>query len=172
MYCIGCGAENIEGSAHCIRCGHALITLRTDTYTKPTVDSSSVALWNPDVAALLSIPFSPILGSIIIALNWRRLGQPRRARAACIWTAFIILAVLVVLIFGANERLSESAIDGYLRLTQFITLILWYFGSARAQGKYIVKEIRNEYRRESWFTPLCLGVILIASLYGLAGQLS
>lgn len=171
MYCIGCGAENIEGSARCIRCGHDLATLRTDIYTKPTVDSSSVILWNPDVAALLSIPFSPIFGSIIHALNWRRLGEHRRATVSWIWAAFILLAVLTVNVFGASARLSASTIDGYLKLTQFVTLILWYFGTARSQGKYIVNKMRNEYRRESWLIPLCIAVILVGSLYGLAGQL-
>jgi hypothetical protein len=168
MYCIGCGAENIEGSAHCIRCGHGLATLRTDIYTKPTVDSSSVFLWNPDVAALLSIPFSPIFGSVIHALNWRRLGEPRRAMASWIWAAFLLSAVLIIPIFGANARLSASVIDGYLKLTQFVTLILWYFGTARTQSKYVVNKIRNQYHRESWLIPICVAVILVASLYGLA----
>ena len=171
MYCIGCGLDNIEGSARCIRCGQDLATLRTDIYTKPAVDSSSVTLWNPDVAALLSIPFSPVFGSIIHALNWRRLGQPRRAAIAWTWAAFIIFGVLVVPIFGANLQLGESAIDGYLRLTQFLTLVLWYFGTARTQGKFIVREMHNTYKRESWLIPLCMAVILMSSLYGLSGLL-
>ena len=172
MYCIGCGLENIEGSARCIRCGQDLATLRTDIYTKPTIDPSSVVLWNPDVAALLSLPFSPIFGSIIHALNWRRLGQPRRELVAWIWAASILLGLVGIAILGAFARLSEGAIEGYLRVAHILIFFLWYFVTARSQGKYIVKEIRNEYRRESWFVPLCLAIILIGSLYGVAGKLN
>ena len=164
MYCIGCGLENTEGSARCIRCGQDLAALRTDIYTKPIIAPSSVAHWNPDVAALLSIPFSPIFGSIIHALNWQRLGQPRRALTAWIWAASILLGMVAISIFGAAARLSEDVIVGYLRIAQFVAIIFWYFGTARAQGKYIVKEIRNEYRRENWIVPACLAIIVFSSL--------
>jgi hypothetical protein len=172
MYCVACGLDNIEGSARCIRCGQNLATLRTDNYEKPAVKSSSIVLWNPDVAALLSMPLSPLFGSIICALNWRRLGQPRRALVSWIWAAFILLEVLAIPVIGAIARLGEDAIASNFRIVQIPIFFLWYFGSAHAQGKYIVKEIRNEYRRESWFIPLCLAVVLIGSLYGLAGQLN
>lgn len=165
MYCIGCGLENIEGTAHCIRCGQDLSTLRTDLYTKPAIDSSRPFLWNPDLAALLSILFSPIFGAIIHALNWKRLGQPRRALAAWIWAGLILLVFVGVAIYGGMARINERTIDAYFRLTQLFTLILWYFGTARAQGKFIVSQFRNEYHRESWLIPLLVAVVLIGSVY-------
>lgn len=168
MYCIGCGLENLEGSAHCIRCGQNLITLRTDQYTKPAVDSSSPILWNPDMAALLSIPFSPIFGAAIHALNWKRLGQPHRAKTAWYWTALIVLAFLSVGIYGGIAQLEERNIDACMRLTQLLTLIPWYFGAARGQGKYLMREMRGEYRKESWFVPVSLAIILTGLLWGSA----
>lgn len=170
MYCIGCGADNIEGSARCIRCGHDLVTLRTDVYTKPAASQSSVILWNPDVAALLSIPFSPIFGATIHALNWQRLGQRRSATTAWIWAGAILLSVVVVSVYGAMAQVNESALEGIYRFIQLGTLVLWYFGSARGQGKYVVREMRNAYRRESWFVPICVAIILIGALWGLAGS--
>ena len=171
MYCIGCGADNIEGSAHCIRCGHDLRTLRTDVYTKPAASQSSVILWSPDVAALLSIPFSPIFGAIIHALNWRRLGQRRREMSAWLWAAAILFSLVVVSIYGVKAQLDESAKDGIYRLQQLLTLVLWYFGAARGQGKYVVRVMRNEYRRESWFVPICVAIIFVGAFLGLAGSL-
>ncbi len=168
MYCIGCGADNLECSAHCIRCGHGLATLRTDKYTRPAVSSSSAVLWNPDVAALLSIPFTPIFGAIIHALNWRRLGNSRRAVAAWLWAAFILCAFIGVYYYGVAAHLSESAINAYLRFTQMIMLPLWYFAAARAQGKFIVKQLRGEYFRESWFAPVAVAIVLIGSMYALS----
>lgn len=172
MYCIGCGLDNIEGSARCIRCGQDLVTLRTDIYTKPAIGSSSVVLWNPDVAALLSMPFSAVFGAIIHALNWRRLGQPRRALIAWIWAASILLGLIAVVIISTLSRLSEGAVDSYFRIAHGLALVLWYFGTARSQGKYIANKIHNEYRRESWTIPLCLAIILFSSLYIVTGKLN
>jgi len=171
MYCIGCGLENIEGTARCIRCGQDLFSLRTDKYTKPGIDSSRPFLWNPDIAALLSMLFSPIFGAIIHALNWRRLGQPRRAIAAWLWAGLILLVFFGVAIYGGIARVNERAIDASFRLTQLSTLFLWYFGTARAQGKFIVGQFRNEYHRESWFNPVLVAIVLIGSAYGLMDAL-
>ena len=167
MYCIACGADNLESSARCIRCGHGLSTLRTDKYESPAVPSSSAVLWNPDVAALLSIPFSPIFGAIIHALNWRRLGESRRAAMAWLWAVFILLAFVGVALYGEVAHLNEGAIDAYLRFTQMIILPLWYFATARAQGKFVAKQLRGEYFRKGWFTPVAVAIVLIGSLYGL-----
>lgn len=171
MYCIGCGADNTEGSAHCIRCGQDLATLRTDRYTKPAINPASPILWNPDVAALLSIAFTPVFGAAIHALNWRRLGQNRRAAVSWIWATFILLAFLGIGFYAAAAQISEHATDGLVRLTQLFTLILWYFGAARTQGKHIAGKIHNEYFRESWFIPVSVAVILVGALYGLMGAL-
>ena len=171
MYCIGCGAENTEGSARCIRCGHDLATLRTDTYTRPAVDPSSPVLWNPDVAALLSIPFSPVFGAVVHALNWHRLGLRRRAAFAWLWALSIFLTFVAVGIYGEVARVSERTIDGYTKLTQLSTLILWYFCAARAQGKYITGTLRNEYFREGWVIPVCAATVFIGLLFGLSGAL-
>lgn len=165
MYCIGCGVENIEGSAHCIRCGNSLVTLRTDRPAKPSVRASSAKLWNPDVAALLSIPFSAVFGAIIHALNWRRLGLRHRAVAAGIWALSILLALLGVAVYGFAAQLDEKSIEGYFGLTQIVTLVLWYFAAARRQGKYITHQLRNEYLRESWFVPVAMVVGLTGYLH-------
>ena len=171
MYCIRCGLENLEGSMRCIRCGQDLSTLRTDRYTKPVIDSSKPLIWNPDFAALLSILFSPIFGAVIHALNWRRLGLPRRAIAAWFWAGLIAFAFFGVAVYGEIARLNDRTIDIFLRLTQLSALILWYFGTARAQGKFIVSQFGNEYHRESWFTPVLVAVVLVSASYGLIGAL-
>ncbi len=172
MYCIGCGLENIEGTANCIRCGQNLSSLRTDQYSPPAVDASRPFLWNPDVAALLSIPFSPIFGAVIHALNWRRLGFPRRATAAWLWAGLILLAFLGVGIYGEVARIGSSSLDGYFKLTQFSMLILWYFGTARAQGKFIVDQLHREYVRESWVNPLLAALVVLGACYGILGALA
>lgn len=171
MFCITCGADNVESSAHCIRCGQDLVTLRIDKYSTPFSPASSATLWNPDVAALLSMPFSPIFGAIIHALNWQRLGQSRRALVAWSWGTFILLAFIGVTFYGAVAHLSAHTIHAYLRLTQIVALPLWYFATARAQGKFIGLKLKGEYLRESWFIPVAVATILVGALYGLSGTL-
>lgn len=58
--------------------------------------------------------------------------------------------------------------NAYLRFTQMIMLPLWYFATARAQGKFVVKQLRGEYFRESWFAPVAVAIVLIGSLYALS----
>lgn len=171
MYCISCGENNHEGSARCIRCGHDLGSLREGQFKKAQLDSSSIALWNPDVAALLSLLFSPAFGAIIHALNWLRLGQRRRATNAWLWALFILVAKVVYSIYAMNansDKLTWS--DGY-KLMQFVMIILWYFCAARSQGQYIAREMRGGYRRESWFIPVCIAIIMFGSLGVLADSL-
>jgi len=170
MYCIGCGADNFEGSLRCVRCGHDLATLRTDEYTKPKIDSSSPILWNPDAAAILSILFSPIFGAIICALNWRRLGQPRRALVSWLWAVFIFLFLVIVGIGAAHSVGGAGQFDRYniySRFTHWGILPIWYFIAAREQGKYIMQQLHGQYFRESWFIPVVAAILLIGSIYGL-----
>lgn len=171
MYCIGCGIENMQGSARCIRCGHDLSSLRTDLYKSAPVGSSSVVLWNPDVAALLSLPFTPLFGTVIHALNWRRLGQPHRATAAWGWVA-VAFVLFIVVPFGASVAgYEERSIDGFLRIANMVALVIWYFTAARGQSKYVTKELRNEYVKESWFTPIWIVLMIVATLYALIGAM-
>lgn len=171
MYCIGCGADNIEGSMHCIRCGQDLSTLRADQYTKSEIAAASAILWNPDFAALLSIPFTPVFGAIIHALNWSRLGQSRRAMVAWLWVVFVLVAYSCVGIYGSIAQLGENTIEAYLRVTQMVILPFWYFATARAQGKYIVHQLKGQYFRESWLIPIAVSIIIVGALYGLTEAL-
>lgn len=67
-----------------------------------------------------------------------------------------------------SDKLTWS--DGY-KLMQFVMIILWYFCVARSQGQYIAREMRGGYRRESWFIPVCIAIIMLGSLGVLADSL-
>ncbi len=112
-----------------------------------------------------------MFGAIIHALNWRRLGQSRRAMVAWSWAAFVLVAYFSVAVYGSVARLSEHTTGTYLRLTQLVLLPFWYFAAARTQGKYISHQLKGQYFRESWFIPIVVTIIVIGSLYGLTGAL-
>ncbi|MBV8635414.1 MAG: hypothetical protein JO002_13045, partial [Burkholderiaceae bacterium] len=60
-----------------------------------TVWNEPPELWNPNIAALLSYPLTPLFGAYFHRRNWLALGEPVRARRSGIFF-FISLVVLAV----------------------------------------------------------------------------
>jgi len=119
------------------------------------------ALWNPDLAAALSVVFTPVFGAVIHALNWSRLRQDARARAGWTW-AFTLGAVTVAALgYTALAKRDVKAV-ALLQLVMAVCLVWWYFGAARAQAKFVVDELKGDYSRASWFTPVWLAAIACA----------
>lgn len=123
---------------------------------KERVKESS-ALWNPNAAASWSLLFSPLFGAYLHALNWRSLGETQRASASMKWVyAGIVLLVFYLAIgFFVSD---EKAADGISRLAGLVYLLSWYFGSARAQAKYVKERFETSYPRNSWVKPLLIAV--------------
>ena len=116
-------------------------------------------LWNPDLAAALSIVFTPVFGAVIHALNWSRLQQQARAQAGWRWAAG--LGVVLVATAGYSAFATHDPKAGaFLKLVLLGSLVWWYFGAARAQSKFITNELKGSYVRASWFTPIWLAVIV------------
>jgi hypothetical protein len=124
------------------------------------VPTPAAPLWNPDLAAALSIVFTPIFGAVIHALNWTALGDERRARAAWTWAACISAAAIAASLYGIFAMQGQKHSGAFLRLVLLVSLVFWYFGAARAQSKLVVKDLKGAYVRASWFTPVWLAAIV------------
>ena len=138
--------------------------------TEHGAPSARPELWNPDVAAALSVVLSPIFGATIQALNWHRLGQRRRARIAWLWVAFNTIVPLAIGGYAMTSTDNEHAVARIINLALFAELVLWYFASARSQSRYLTHEIQGAYTRASWLAPLCAVVVIVGSVYGLAAS--
>ena len=115
-------------------------------------------LWNPHIAVLLSVFFTPIFGTWIIAKNWEVLELPNRAKKSMIWVLFGI-------IFLSLNFASPLPTGPFY-------LLVWYFVSAKAQTKYIKQNYANTgYDKKAWGKPILFGfaaffaMVTIASLY-------
>ncbi len=128
----------------------------TETDQTQVVDAG--AIWNPNAAANWSLVFTPAFGAYIHMLNWRSLGEIGLAQRSRCWfyisTALLVLYVLLSLLIP-----DEKAADGLARGIGVIFLFSWYFGSARAQAKYVKAKLGNSYERRPWGKPLGIAVL-------------
>jgi hypothetical protein len=126
--------------------------------------NEDIALWNPDIAAALSLVLSPIFGSIIHALNWRSLGDRRCEITSWIWVVVLLVVTAFMSVFVAYRVSNPALVSSYDGLINITALIIWYFISGRQQSKYIAKELSKKYNRKSWFAPICFSIIVIGGL--------
>ncbi len=164
MYCIGCGAQNIEGSGHCVRCGLDLKTIRTDTYETAAAESLSPKLWNPDMAAFLSWILTPVFGAIIHALNWHSLDQPRKAYISWGWAIFNFLGLTAISIYFQSKFGDGKTSERLLGLASLTTLFVWYFSFGRSQSKFIARQLNGKYTKAGWLNVLCIITIIVSSV--------
>jgi hypothetical protein len=118
---------------------------------------TEIALWNPNAAALWSLIFTPVFGAYLHALNWRALGDSDRENSSMNWVyaggALLLLFLLIeVLVPSGNKG------DAASRTIEFVFLLAWYFGSARAQAKLVKEEFGAAFTRKSWRKPLLMGL--------------
>lgn len=115
-------------------------------------------LWNPDAIGNWSLVLTPLFGAVLVARNWRALGEPGRARAASAW-----FYVGIPLYFFALA----------LPVAGFALLVIWYFLSNRLQAKYVRERFGNDYPRQPWLGPIfiTLGLFFcIATLFVLIAR--
>ena len=117
-------------------------------------------LWNPDVAALLSLAgLTGTFGALVHAENWRRLGERTRMWRSIAW------AIATAVVFGGILGRSSMRLptDFFFLMAamglNWITLAPWYFADARGQSKYFVEVLRNEYQKADWFIPVWITVM-------------
>jgi hypothetical protein len=124
------------------------------------------ALWNPNAAASWSLLFSPAFGALLHMLNWRELEEDGKAAAQKGW----FIASLVMLVAYLILAVAFPKLDA--RFIGIAYLLTWYFGSARAQAKYVKEKYGSEYPRKGWGKALLLalaatvGYIFVAVIIG------
>jgi hypothetical protein len=132
-----------------------------------TRTETTVALWNPNAAANWSLPFSPVFGAYLHALNWRSLGEAQRAEASMKWV-YVGIALLFLYLAVGFFVSDEKAAEGIARLAGLVYLLSWYFGSAKAQAKYVKERFGTSYPRKSWGRPLLIAVGCAVGFFVLA----
>lgn len=127
-----------------------------DDAVSTQASQASPPIWNPNAAANWCLLFSPIFGSWLHMKNWQALGEDAKAKSQKTWLA---ISILVIVCASAGAAIPGPVGIGLVgRLAAFVLLLAWYFGSARAQARYVKQRFGDDYPRKGWGRPLLLGV--------------
>jgi hypothetical protein len=107
-------------------------------------------LWNPNAAANLSLLFSPIFGGILVAQNWRALGNAAKAKQSMLWVYATAVACVAIAIPAVPNALGRSVGIGLL--------MGWYWVVGRPHAKYVAQQFGQSYTRRPWGKAIGLGV--------------
>ena len=127
------------------------------------MDSKNVTLkiWNPNVAACLSIIFTPIFGAWIHAKNWEVLKKEQERR----WSMLFVYCLISVTIFVVYYQLFIGDVKS--SPLSIGTLLTWYFILGKSQLSHI-KDNDINYEKRSWIKPLLCGVGGYIILFGIS----
>ena len=107
-------------------------------------------LWNPDVAGLWSVLFTPVFGSVLLLRNWQAIEEPDQIRKARSWLGISLLAFLASLFYTPIA---------------LVYLFTWYFAWQRPQTRYIRARWGKGYPRRGWILPLFLAVLVMVAVW-------
>jgi hypothetical protein len=165
--CEKCGADNLETAITCIKCGDSIFGASKADKPKP----DSITLWSPDKAALFSyIFFTAIFGAIIHALNWKKLGENKKAKYSWFWAIGIFLVFNIAGAFAEAKHYNFDDIKMLMALIHLPITLLWYFTFGRSQSKYVFNKFKNGYTKSSWLIPFCIFIIIWGSLIWLGSN--
>ena len=131
--------------------GLKLAHVKSSALPPPSTDGK-LALWNPNVAAWLSLLFSPVFSAWIHALNWKAMGHQGLKRQSFFWVGIVLFFDMITLISGLYGVDLGPAV--YLGLCVF-----WYVNLGNLQAVY-VKNHTLTYEKKGWLIPIILGVLL------------
>jgi peroxiredoxin len=121
--------------------------------------TASIRLWNPNVAACLSLLFSPAFSAWVHAVNWRSLGQTDKARQSMKWVWGVIIFIMMDILLDITGLGISIPLIIYLGIP-----LLWYFCSGRSQGHYLTSK-QTVYTKKSWVRPVLYGFLGYASIF-------
>ena len=111
----------------------------------------TLKIWNPNVAACLSIIFTPIFGAWIHAKNWEVLKKEQERR----WSMLFVYCLIIVTIFIVYYQIFIGDVKS--SPLSIGTLLTWYFILGKSQLSHI-KDNNINYEKKSWIKPLLCGV--------------
>lgn len=131
-------------------------------------------LWNPLAAGAWGFLLCPAMGALLLAVNWRALSRPDRAKSTTRWFWFFV-ALQAVVLFAV---LFVPPTEDFTRIARPFTfgLMALLMLQARAQAKYVKEELRDAYVKRPWGPPIAIGAAILAATlcfsYLFAGALS
>jgi hypothetical protein len=123
-------------------------------------DGEPVPLWNPNVAALLSLVFTPVFGAWLHHRNALELGDSRLRRVARMWLgvalAFTASGLYLV---SAGQLAPTSALSASALLSGYT--VVWYAFAGHKQSRVIARLGRSQWRPRSLLEPVAVASLLM-----------
>jgi hypothetical protein len=139
-----------------------------DPVLAPPTTATDLALWGPDLAAILSLWLTPVFGSVLHWLNSRKLGRPELARRADLGLAMAVVATAAGFsLMREHDWKAESPffVSGLVS----VYTALWYLLVAHSQSRFIARSFGRKYRhRNVWLAAAIAFVAMLA--VGFAGE--
>lgn len=132
--------------------------------------ASPPRLWNPNAAAAWSLFLSPIFGAILHMKNWEAMGEPARAAQSRQWVVGMTVAMsllLLLTLFTAGNR----GLDLLGNLASLLMLVIWYYGSGKAQNTRVLARYGRGYPRKGWVEPVLIAFAVLLGLTALMAGL-
>lgn len=120
--------------------------------TKPP-SGEAPPLWNPRAAAVWSFILNPILGSVLMALNWKALGKADKAQKAWLYAGVFVLITAALLALPMRLPGSGIALSA-----------AWYYAAGKEQITYVAGQYGQTYPRRGWLAPLSISFTVIAAI--------
>lgn len=133
-----------------------------DPALPPAVQATDLALWNPDLAAFLSLWLTPMFGAALHWLNSRQLGVRGLARQA---DAGLALSVGATAATSWLMRDHDWRIATPFLLSSYAGVVsaAWYFLFAHGQSRHVARSFGRQYRhRNVWLAAAIVFAAMLA----------
>lgn len=117
-------------------------------------------IWNPIAAACWSLLFTPAFGAYVHMVNWKALGELKKANTAKKWFGFYMIFLAIQSIYLLSSV--GSPVNGYqtiFRAISFGILVSWYLLSGHKQTTFIKDRFNGVYLKKSWKWPLFFAIL-------------
>ncbi|MGI4741846.1 MAG: hypothetical protein ACRYG7_42320 [Janthinobacterium lividum] len=128
----------------------------------PGPEAEQPALYTPGVIVLFSVLFTIISGAVLLAVNLRRLKQPKALWGLVAFvTVYFIGEVVLVNVLMKHNTLNPLLLS-LINLPAILAYVLWFW------PRYVGT---NQFQSRSWLVPLLICFIIVLALQLLLRQI-
>lgn len=135
--------------------------------THPAPSSRQPRVWSPQPVIFAGLLFTPIWSSVLLSMNWRAMGDERRARLAALPGAFVVLWIVTSCCISIVASEGIASLAEACGLPVSLLALGWLELSHALPQKKLLAGIAHESR--SWLAPLLIGVSVASMLCGQNG---
>ena len=116
-------------------------------------NNSQEPLYSVWAVVLATFLGSPLAGGVLLAMNCRRLSQPRAVREIFLWTGLLTVGSLLLSgLLPQEQRMIEALLVG-------LQVFVMYFLATRLQGRAIALHLQQGGALASYWSAIAIGIV-------------